>query len=60
MRFLGGLKVRKKIVDSKDWLSSDYNVEGERAAMTKQLRARKKAKAKLEELRLLKEMDDWS
>ena len=42
MRFLKGYKVKKKVVDSKDWLSDDYDVLAERAYMKRQMDARRK------------------
>ena len=42
MRFLKGYKVKKKVVDSKDWLSDDYDVLAERAYMKSQMDARRK------------------
>ena len=42
MRYLKGSKVKRKVVDSKDWLLEDHDEPKERAYMKRQMDARRK------------------
>ena len=57
MRHLKGLKTRRKVVDSKEWLSEDYDVLAEREQMKKNMDARKLAELKLFRLDLMKRLN---
>ena len=57
MRHLKGLKTRHRVVDSKAWLSEDYDVLAERRLMQAKMEARKKAELKLFRLDLMKRLN---
>ena len=59
MRHLRGLKVRRKVVDSKDWLQEDVDILKERDLMRVKMEARRLAELKLRRIKVIRRCMDF-